>query len=450
LRYVREYLAFIRGFSQSARIYMLSFSVWLLAMGLISINLNLFLLRVGHGESLLGALVFYVCMASVVCALPVSGLSRRLGGWRPLLFAASLLSAAGTLAQVLRPSAGVLIAAAAAIGAARCVWLISYGPLLADASSDEERSHLFSLQWSLILAVNVAGSWLGGALPRWIGALTRTAPDAASSLRGAILVGVALTALSAVPVLALRERRDTQESPESAPVTTAPGRQQAENADGAPGPLSSAQTSPARWGFQNPALVAKLVIRNMIGGLGAGLFVPLLNVFMYGRLGASPAQIGLVMAIASALGGVATLAAPLLGRRWGRVRVITVCGLVGLPLLAAQGFAPSLGAFVTAYLLRSAIVNLPGPLFDTFYMEVVGKRERGALASLSNMSWDLSWAVGGWLGGLLMQRASYTLPYGLAVIFLAAAIAFFFFTFRSFDPPLRKRESPPRSKSPGV
>lgn len=440
LPYILEYLAFIKGFSRSAKLYMVSFSVWLLAMGLMSIDLNLYLLRVGHGESLLGTLVFCVCMASVIFALPVGRMNSRLGGWRSLLLVASVVSAVATLTQVLWPSTGVLVVASWAAGAARCVWLISYGPLLADASSDAERSHLFGFQWSLILAVNVAGSWLGGVLPRWIGALTHAAPDAVSSLRGALLIGAVLSALSIVPLLALREG-------EAAPRTSGPAAvAKSALADRAPppgpdadGPAAPAGSTLARWGLENPVLVTKLIIRNMLGGLGAGLFVPLLNVFMYGRLGASPVQIGLILAAASGIGGVTALSAPFLSRRWGKIRVITACGLIGLPLLAAQGFAPSLGAFAVAYIIRAAISNLPGPLFDTFYMEVVGKRERGMLASLSSMSWDLSWAVGGWLCGVLMQRVSYTLPYALALVFLAVAIGFFFFSFRSYDPPSAKR-----------
>lgn len=404
---VAEYISFIKGFSRNAKLYLWACVMQNLAYGVTSVVMNLYFVRVGLHESLLGALVFYSSMAGVVFALPAGRLSDRRGR-RPLLLLGGLIYAGATLVQVMHPSAAVLIPTTLVAGAASAAAMVTGGPILVESSSTEDRTHLFGFQSALGLAAAVVGSNLGGLLPKAFGALAGSGPDTAFALEATLYVGVALAALSLAPILRMREERR-----EPAPVATAA----------------------SSWlNLSDPRLVGRILLPQLLVGLGAGFFVPLQNVFMSRHLGASTAEIGLVFSVSEAFTAVGALSAPLLARRWGKVRAVTASQLASLPFLAIMGLSPRLWVYGGAAFLRCALMNMANPLISNFCLEVVGARERATVSSLMSVMWNFGWAVSGYASGWIMQNVSYTLPYAFTFVLYAASIVAFWLFFWRQDP----------------
>ncbi len=411
MAYILEYAAFIKGFSRNAKLFLWSSALASLAQGMSSVVLNLYFLRVGRSEALLGSLVFYSAIAGVVCAIPAGRASDRFGR-RTALLVSGVLCAGGTLVQVLYPVPGALVPATFVTGACWTVAMVTGGPLLVETSSPNERNHLFGLQAALTIGISFVGSNLGGLLPKLFGWLYGTGAEAAAALRGTLLVEVAVYLLALVPLLPMREERRAN------------------------GRVSAAETF---WPtFSNPGLVLRLLIPQALLGLGAGLVMPLQNVFMDRYLGATTAQIGLIFAASSALTGIGVLGAPLAARKWGRIRAATRSELASLPFLAVMGLVPNLGVYATASLIRSVLMNLANPLVSSFSLEVVDGRERATVNSLLNMVWSLGWALSGWAGGWIMQNVSYTLPYGFTFVLYTVSILLFYHFFQTYDLPAAK------------
>ncbi len=420
MRYVREYLAYINGFSRNARLYLYSSLLGGIASGLTFVVFNLYLLRVGQTENFLGMLVFYSAMAGMLFALPAGRASDHFGRRKALLVSEAIAIAA-VFAQVIRPVPGVLLPATIIAGAAWTVNMVTSSPLLVETSRPEERAHLFGLHSALVMGSSVIGSNLGGLLPKLFAGLH---PAAAEHLKATLLIGVVLWAVALVPLVLMREEK---RSP--VPVLTA--------------------VSAGRLRLSSPRLTVKLLIPGILVAFGAGLIMPLQNVFMDRYLGATPAQIGLIFGIGSLLTGIGSLAAPFLAVRWGKVRAAAASQFLSLPFLAIMGLVPHLWVYGVASLIRGALMNLSNPLIANFNMEVLQAHERATVNSLLNMGWSLGWAVSGWAGGWIMQNISYTLPYGITFVLYTASIATFYYFFRSYDTPLAGR-SPAAPAAPAA
>lgn len=407
-------------------------------------DLNLFFLRAGLSESFLGACVFCSAIAGVVFALPAGRTADHFGRRNTLLVSEALVTL-GTLVQIAFPVKVVLVPATFMTGMAQTVMTIMAGPIMVEASSEEERTHLFGFQAALSTGFSMLGSYLGGVLPLVFGALAGTlgqapAPAAAAAagagagaaaattvsaaagpLRATLVFGAALNGLALLAILPLRDEKR------------------------AATPAASAGETVPWLRFSNPGLVLRLILAQVLVGLGAGFIMPLQNVFMEKHLGATPGQIGLVFSLSSLLTGLGQLAAPFLAKRWGKVRAVTASQLLSLPFLAAMGLVPNLGVYAAASLVRTALMNMVTPVISSFSLEAVNSRERAPLNSLVNMFWNIGWAVCGWAGGLVMQKVSYTLPYAFTMVLYTASVSVFYFSFRSYDPPLARRGRAPVS-----
>lgn len=410
---IQEYVAFIRGFSRNAKLFLWSSALQSLAFGVMSVVTNLYFIRVGLNEGLLGALALVAAWAGMVFALP-SGRAIDRFGRRDALLASGAIGVAGAWAQAAFPFPGVLVPATLVSGAAWTVSMIAGGPILVETSTQGDRTHLFGFQFALIMVATVVGSNLGGLLPKVFGALAGLGADSAPALRATFYTGAALLALSLVPLLPMGEAKR------------------------APAPARPPGSTWLNLNLSNARLVRRLLVPQALVGLGAGLVMPLQNVFMNRHLGATAAEIGLIFSISSALTAVGALLAPLLARRWGKVRAVTASQLISLPFLATMGLAPRLWVYGVASLIRSSLMNLANPLITNFCLEVAETHERATVNSLINMVWNLGWGISGYAGGWMMQRISYTLPYAFTFVLYAASITIFYLYFRDYDPPLRR------------
>lgn len=407
-----RYLAYAQHFSPNAKLYLWSTFVGGVAMGVTYVVFNLYLLRTGLDESFLGLMVFYSSIAGVVFALPAGRASDRFGR-RAALLVSQAVAVTALLVQIIYPQPGVLIPATVIAGAAWAVNMVTSAPLLVETSRPEERAHLFGLHSALMLGTSFVGSNLGGFLPRLFSSFYQVAPDAALPLQATLLTGAGLWLLATIPLFRLKEER------------------------GAPEPVAAAVGM--RWlGLSDPKLVAKIILPGLVTSLGAGLIMPLQNVFMDRHLGATPEQIGLIFSLGALLTGVASLVAPALAERWGKVRGAAFSQYASLPFLALMGLAPHIWVYGAAALIRGALMNLSNPLVTNFNMELVSARERATVNSLVSMSWNLGWAVSGWAGGSIMANVSYTLPYAMTFGIYLVAITLFYLTFKDYErPPVR-------------
>jgi len=111
--------------------------------------------------------------------------------------------------------------------------------------------------------------------------------------------------------------------------------------------------------------------------------------------------IGTIMAWGALAMGIGLLIAPPLAERMGKIQLVVVTQGLSIPFLALLGFSPWFWLSGTAYYVRIALMNMSGPVYQTFVMEKVEPGARATVASLVSMANSFGWAfspsISGWL-----------------------------------------------------
>ena len=112
--------------------------------------------------------------------------------------------------------------------------------------------------------------------------------------------------------------------------------------------------------------------------------------------------------------GIASLAAPPLASRWGKVRMVVWTQTSSLPFLIALGFIPLYEIAAIAFLVRGALMVMGAPIYTLFIMEQVDPETRAKVNGWATMLWNFCYAVSSWVSGMVQKARGFDL------IFLAA------------------------------
>jgi MFS family permease len=341
--------------------------------------------------------------------VPAGALVDRLGP-RALLLGGSLLVAAGVGVQLAVPVGAVLLAGSVLAGAGAAGFYVAAAPYLARVAPPGRQHELFSLDTAAALGGTALGSVVAGQVAAALGAGSSGpagAPDAVAPYRWALLLGSAVGALSFPLLLATRSR-------------------------GPPGPAAGVPPEGNGAGgawravLADPVALRLAVVGGLIG-LGAGLFIPYLNVYFVQELGASPAVYGWVSGASTLTRLGATLLAPAVAGRLGMGTVGAIAGtqLASVPFLLLLGFAPQLGLAALAFLIRGALMNMALPLQTSFTMGALRPELRGTGNALLILAGNVSRAASTLAGGALIEHSGYRLPYLLtAAVYTGATLLF--------------------------
>jgi MFS family permease len=139
----------------------------------------------------------------------------------------------------------------------------------------------------------------------------------------------------------------------------------------------------------------------LVTSVGAGLIMPFMNVFFRQVYNQSDQTIGGMFAWGSLAMGIGLMIAPPLADRMGKIQLVVITQAVSIPFLALLGFSPWFATSAAAYYIRLALMNMSGPVYQTFVMERVEPSARATVASLVSMSNSFGWAfsptISGWI-----------------------------------------------------
>jgi len=252
---------------------------------------------------------------------------------------------------------------------------VTMGPFLMENSTEKERTYLFSFSSGLQMASASLGNWLGGSMPAWMAGTAQVATSNSSAYGLSLAVVAGGAALAVFPLVLMRLPR-----------------------------LSKGQRSafaPLSYFSSHPSLLGKLVLPMLVTSVGAGLIMPFMNVFFRQVYNQSDQNIGVMFAWGSLAMGMGLMIAPPLADRMGKIRLVVITQAVSVPFLFLLGFSPWFGLSAAAYYIRLALMNMSGPVYQTFVMERVEPDARATVASLVSMSNNFGWAfsptISGWI-----------------------------------------------------
>lgn len=385
------------GLSRNAKLFLVMTAISGLGNGIFMLFLNLFVLARGNDEAFLGLLMSLMSLSVLVLGLPMGILADRLGRKQALLLG-GLISTVASLVAILSPADWPLVVAMVALGAGNALYMATGPAFMAENATEEERPTLFSLQSGLSMLVAFAGSAIGGPLPAAFASLLRVPPESAAAYRVTLLAAEGMMAFSFIPLLMVRGQRPRLSKQEG-------------------------QRAPSLRALPMRRKMFQLLLPELVIGLGAGLLIPYLNVFFKRRFAIPDSLLGLTFAVSQLLMGLATLAAPMLAERWGKVRTVVVTELASLPFLLVLGFVPVLPVAIAAFWLRGTLMNMAGPLYTAFAMEQIPEEERGKGGALLGLAWSIGQGIGPGISGLVQRSVGFS-PLFLATgtTYLTAAL----------------------------
>ncbi len=379
--------------------------------GVTVVSFSLYLDALGYSGAAIGVVLMAGLLFGALLTLIVGPLSDRRGR-RGLLLAYECSAAAASLAAILSPEEGVLIAAATIAGFGRGANGAAgpFAPVeqawLAREVSGAMRRHVFALNATFGFFGMAAGAALA-ASPSLIGGGFRHL-DAYRLLFLIPLIG----SLASVACIALA--REGRVPPAEVP----------RHLEGI------AEHEIVR---RENRQLRRLGTTNAINGLAIGIVGPLIAFWLARRFGQGPTLIGPALAVSFMLGGFGSTLSGWLSVRFGAVRSVLWMRSCGLLLLFAVPFAETFGVAAALYALRSACNQGTAGARQSVAVELTRVERRGLAASVQSLSLQIPRAAGPVLGGWLIHAGDFVLPFVLATALQAVYLFLYRLYFSSLD-----------------
>lgn len=398
---LQTYLTRIRQFSPNARLYLASVILTGAALGVYRLLFNFYALSLDLGEDIIGNIITVNSVTALLVALPMGYLADTLGRKTALLISGALVSFA-ILAMVLWPAQWLLYLFSVVMGAAQSLSAVTMAPFLLENSGSEERTYLFSLSQGLMMTASFVGNSIGGYLPGWIGVWQGVAATSSTAYAGALGIIAGVSALGLIPLLGLRT-----------PVLAASER---------------SLFAPLHYAVKNVNTIGRMVLPMLVTSIGAGLFMPFMNVFFRIQHGQPDPVIGNVLAWGALFMGIGLIVAPPIADRFGKIQLVVITQGLSIPFLIMLGFAPWFWMSALSHYVRLTLMNMGGPVYNTFVMENVEPEARAMVASLTSMAWNFGWAFSPSISGWLQVHYGFG-PVYLSVIAIYTLSTFMYWRF---------------------
>ena len=362
---LRDYLYHLARFPTAAKLFLAGEFLAGIGHGTIWVLRNLYLKDLGYKEGFIGQSISISMLGLALTALPLSLTMDR----RPLkgyLVAGALAVGAGIAGTALWSSEVPILISGFVAGSGMALLSVGSVPFYMRHSTPAERPYLFGAGTALSPASTLAGAALVWALAHAWG-------EGAEGMRKMMFLAAGITAAGAGVFALIRENR-------------------------APGSGSSRLEIDRGVAF-------RLAMPLAIIGLGAGLTIPMINLYFNKRFGYGPSSVSAVYSVAQVFTVVAFLASPLLARRFGAVRTVVACQMLSIPFFLVMAFTGAASLAVGAFLARHALMNMAGPVNAQFAMEVVPAHHRALTNGLRESTWNLTFLLGTAAGGWIIEKA---------------------------------------------
>lgn len=401
----------MHSLSRPARLYLIHLTLLTLGLAVTSLFFNLAIVALGYDRlmlpvpllgslSLLGVLNSLTMLTAALSSLPIWWLVNLIG-LRPALLIATTLESLALLCVALWPEPWLLLLVSALLGPVSVLFQVSSAPFLMRHSSEDSRDTLFSLNGAIAIGVAGLGSLLAGPLPGLASRMFGLATQSAAAYRATYVVAAAVVGLAILPLLLISDRQTQLASrPESAAAA------------------QPALAELLRLLLNRPWATLRFLISPLLISCGAALLIPYLNLYFRRRFGVSDELLGLIFAAVGMGTGAATLIAPKISARLGKMGSVVLTQSLAIPCLLLLGAAPVLWLAVLAALLRGALMNMAIPLYHAHAMEQSPELARPAIIGLISAAFSAGYIIGPTVS------AQIQLAYGFAPIFAATAACY--------------------------
>ncbi len=403
----KDYIRKMGSFSLNAKLFLVGSALFSISGGIWGVIFNLYLIDAGFRQDFVGYMLSVGEVAMGLGALPAGLLCDRIKRRRSFLLATLSGIGLGCVQVFTLNGTILLVTSLLSGGISSALYIVAWAPFMVEHSSPKERVYLFSMSSVLGWVFGMVGNIIGGILPETFAIFLKTSTSDFLVSRTTLICALAFQIAGLIPLYFIKEK------------------------------MGNSSGQPKTFSFKNiksKATITKLVFATALMGLGSGFIVPLFNVFFQSKLGASKAEIGTIFALGQIGVAVGTLLMPAVAERLGKVKTVSTVQLLSIPFILAIVLSPNIAWATTPYIVRMSLMNMVGPLRDSFSMEVVYASERASTSGLNGMFWSVLRAGGTAVAGEMMESGDFFLPYLLTTLLYAASSILYLFFFSQTKP----------------
>jgi MFS family permease len=169
---------------------------------------------------------------------------------------------------------------------------------------------------------------------------------------------------------------------------------------------------------RNQIIFGILISSSLIIGIGAGMTIKYFGIFFIEEYTLQPIAVQLIMGVTSIVTGLAGIIAQQLSKRKGRIQMIFIFDLTATICLFIIAMYPTLWIMIPIFIMRGSLMNAGEPLSRSILMDIVPKKHRAKVNSISTIAWGLFWNASAVLGGYLIGN---TRPFNFRLNFIVTA-----------------------------
>jgi predicted MFS family arabinose efflux permease len=331
-------------------------------------------------------------------------------------------------------------------GMAGGLYFLSQAPFMMSASTPENRTLLFSLNFGFVTLAGSVGALFAGQLPGLFGERLGVPPGSAEAYQAVLLASVALSTLTLVPLLLIREESPPAPQPLNklstldSRISTHPTDQETDFSERMDAPRlrqEKTETSSQKTKLRrvlSQSITWKISLPNLLIGFGAAILIPYMNVFLRERYALTDSTLGVLFSLSALLTGIGSIVGPrLAGNLGSKIRAVVLTQGLSLAFLLLLGFSPLPALAAFAFLMRGTLMNMAVPLYSAFSMEQVPESQQGTVNSVKELAWQMGWAVGPYLSGRVQSTAGFTPLFVITSFMYAMAISLAWLFFRNSE-----------------
>ena len=356
--------------------------------GIMTVLLNLYLLRLGYGTEFIGTLNSVGLLIFALVSLPIGAVQRFSS--RQMMLIGQVLSIVSLIGLPLslyvdNGQAAFLIfwRIVAMIGLS--TYFVHQLPFAMTITRPEWHNRALSLAMAAFSMAAFLGSWLGGLLPGWFAAyldvpLSSPIPYQLPMFVAALVVFPATFVLRSIPE------------------------------DEKPGFVEEVEVVPRRsrsdWRAVAGLVGIILVVRAFQTG-GVGVLMTFGNVYLDDALLVPTSRIGLISGFGRLIGVPMSLIIPLLIARYGNFKLVHVSLAIICMLIIPMALIPDWGVAAVAIIAINSMGSLRYLSFIGFTMALVSERQRSLMSGAGEMAIGIGFAISSFVGGYLIAWFGY-------------------------------------------
>lgn len=177
--------------------------------------------------------------------------------------------------------------------------------------------------------------------------------------------------------------------------------------------------------------------QNAMIGAGAALVIPWFPVIFEKGMGASLAEVSLIITVSNVAIAFGWLAIPKFADVRGSVALITVCQIASVfPMVLIPFSESSLLLVAVLYTMRSLLMLIPSPVLSAYIVNIVSEEIRASFLAWSQLAWTLAYAGSSAIAGYLWSdEYNRVMPFlYCGALYVAGSIVFFAYFRRIKEP----------------